>query len=59
MKPFLTEYRYTKPMIPFLYDDFHQLLRDIVSKYIKSETLEKCKTLAFFVMSTSVMPKII
>ena len=29
--------------MPFMYDDLDQLLRDIVSKYIKSETLEKCK----------------
>ena len=43
MKPFLTEYQYTKPMMPFMYDDLHQLLRDIVPKYIKPETLEKCK----------------
>ena len=43
MKPFLTEYQYTKPMMPFMYDDLHQLLRDIVSKYIKPETMKKCK----------------
>ena len=43
MKPFLTEYQYTKPMMPFMYDDLYQQLRDIVSKYIKPETLEKCK----------------
>ena len=42
MKSFLTEYQYTKPMMPFIYDDLHQLLRDIVSKYIKPEMLEKC-----------------
>ena len=39
-------------MMPFMYD-LHQLLRDIVSKYIKPEMLNKCKkTLAFFLMST-------
>ena len=43
MKPFLTEYQYTKPLMPFMYDDPHQLLRDIVSTYIKPETLGKCK----------------
>ena len=43
MKPFLTEYQYTKLLMPFTYDDLRQLLRDIVSKYIKSETMEKCK----------------
>ena len=42
MKPFLTEYQFTKPMVPFMYDDLHQLLRGIVSKYIKLEMLEKC-----------------
>ena len=42
MKPFLTEYQYTKPMMPFMYDDLHQLLRGIVSQYIKSDTLGKC-----------------
>ena len=30
-------------MMSFMYDDLHQLLRDIVSKYIKPEMLEKCK----------------
>ena len=45
MKPFLTEYQCTKPMmpLPFMYDDLHHLLRDIMSKYIKPKTLEKCK----------------
>ena len=42
IKPFLVEYQYTKPTMQFMYD-LHQLLRDIVSKYIKPETLEKCK----------------
>ena len=42
MKSFLTEYQYTKPIIAFMYD-FHQLLRDFVSRYIRSETLEKYK----------------
>ena len=44
MKPLLTGYQYTKPMMPFMYGDLHQLLRHIVSKYIKPETVEKCKT---------------
>ena len=43
MKPFLTEYQYTKPLMPFMYDDLHQLLRDIVSTYIEPEMLGKCK----------------
>ena len=43
MEPFLTEYQYTKPMMPFMYDDLHQLLRNIVSKYIKPKMLEKYK----------------
>ena len=30
-------------MMPFMYNDLHQLLRDIVSKYSKPEMLEKCK----------------
>ena len=28
----------------FIYNDLHQLLRDLVSKYIKPEMLEKCKS---------------
>ena len=43
MKSFFTEYQYTKHMMLFMYDDLHHLLRDIVSKYIIPETLEKCK----------------
>ena len=43
MKPFLTEYQYTKSLMPFMYDDLHQLLRDIVSTYIEPEMLGKCK----------------
>ena len=42
MKLFPTEYQYTKPMMPFMYDDLHQLLSDIVSKCIKLKTLKKC-----------------
>ena len=30
-------------MMPFMYDDLHQLLRNIVSKYIKPKMLEKYK----------------
>ena len=30
-------------MMPFMFDNLHQLLRDIVSKNIKPETLEKSK----------------
>ena len=30
-------------MMPFMYDNLHQLLRDIVSKNIKPETLKKSK----------------
>ena len=35
MKPFLTEYHYTKPMMPFIYDDLYQLLRYRVVNYSK------------------------
>ena len=35
MKPFLTEYHYTKLMMPFMYDDLDQLLRYRVAKYNK------------------------
>ena len=42
VKPFFTEYQYTKPMMPFMYDDLHQLLSDIVSKCIKLKMLKKC-----------------
>ena len=48
MKPFLREYQYTKPMMTFMCEDLHQLLRDRVSKYIKPETLEKCKSPCLF-----------
>ena len=43
MKPFLIQYQSTKSMIPFLYKDLYQLLRDIVSKFIKPDVLEQCK----------------
>ena len=43
MKPFLTECQYTKPMMPIIYDDLHQLSRDLVSRYNKPKTLEKSK----------------
>ena len=32
----------------FLYDDFYQLLRDIVSKFIIPGVLEKCKSASSF-----------
>ena len=31
-------------MLPFLYDDLHGLLTDIVSKFLKSKVLAECKT---------------
>ena len=48
MEPFLREHQYTKPMMTFMCDGLHQLLRDRVSKYIKPETLEKCKIPCLF-----------
>ena len=44
IKSFLTEQQYAKPIMSFMYNDLHQLLRDLVSKYIKPEMLEKCKS---------------
>ena len=44
LQSFLTSYQYTKPMMPFLHDDLHQLLKDILSKFIKPEVLDQCKT---------------
>ena len=58
MKPFLTEYQYKKPMMSFMYDDLLQLLRDIVTMYILPLS-ENAATHEFFVISTSVIPKII
>ena len=43
MKPFLAECQYTKPMMSFMHDDLHQLLRNIASKNIKLKILEKYK----------------
>ena len=43
MKPFLAECQYTKPMMSFMHDDLHQLLRNIASKNIKLKMLEKYK----------------
>ena len=50
MKPFPTEYQYIKPMMPFMYNDLHQLLRDIVSKYVKPEMLEKYKNASISIL---------
>ena len=43
LKDFLTSYQQVKPMAPFLHDDFHQLFRDIVAKFIKPNVLDQCK----------------
>ena len=44
MKHFLANYQCIKPMMPFMYDDLHQVLRDMSSKFIKADELEKYKT---------------
>ena len=44
LQEFLTVYQCTKPMSPYLYDDLHGLLKDIVSKFLKSKVLAECKT---------------
>ena len=46
--PFLAEYQYVKAMMPFIYVHLHLLLRNVVSKYIRPETLEKCKNASMF-----------
>ena len=33
MLSFLTVYQYAKPMMPFLYDDLYQLLKDLTLKF--------------------------
>ena len=44
LQSFLTTYQSVKPMTPFLHDDLYQLLKDITSKFMKSEVLDKCKS---------------
>ena len=44
MKHFLTNYQCIKPMMSFMYDDLHQVLRDMSAKFIKADELEKYKT---------------
>ena len=41
--PYLTIYQPQKPLIPFLYDDFQSLYRELLGFSIKSEVLQKCK----------------
>ena len=43
LKDVLTSYQQAKPMVPFLHDDLHQHLRDIVAKFIKPDILVRCK----------------
>ena len=42
-----------KNFSPFLYDDLHGLLEDIVSKFVKSKVLAECKTLKNLVETKS------
>ena len=30
-------------MTPFIHDDFYQLLKDLTSKFFKTEVLDRCK----------------
>ena len=53
LKPFLTQYQSTKPMISFLYDDLYQLLRDIVSEFIKPDILESVKAQVFAILTST------
>ena len=42
-KPFLTKYQTSWPMLPYMYDDLKELVRNVLQLYVKYEVIEKCK----------------
>ena len=43
-KLFLTKYQTSCPVLPYLYDDLKDLIRNALQLYVKYEVIEKCKT---------------
>ena len=41
---FLTKYEISWPMLPYLYDELKELVRNVLQLYVKYEVIEKCKT---------------
>lgn len=46
VKPFLTQYQCTQPMIPFLYTDLSALIKDIMGLFVKAQVLENASSVA-------------
>lgn len=40
LRPFLEIYQNTKPMIPFLFEDLQELIRDLLSMFVKSSVIQ-------------------
>ena len=44
LRPFLLQFQYDKPMVPFLLDSLEELLRSLMKVIVKEEVLEKAST---------------
>ena len=43
-KPSLTKYQTSWPMLPYMYDELKELVRNVLQLYVKYKVIEKCKT---------------
>ena len=43
-KPFLTKYPTSCPVLPYIYNDIKDLVRNVLELFVKYEVIEKCKT---------------
>ena len=44
VSPFLRMYQTTKPMMPFFYDDLHEVIRGLMEKFVASSVLNESKS---------------
>ena len=42
--PFLKKYQASRPILPYLYGDLKELVRNVLQLYVKCKVIEKCKT---------------
>jgi hypothetical protein len=46
LEPFLTMYQSNLPLLPFLYDDIHSLLRNLMMRFVTKDTMAAASTAA-------------
>lgn len=47
VKPFLTEFQTDKPVAPFLFESISKMIKNIMRKFVKAETIKEAKSLKY------------